>query len=389
MKVKPDFFNRLREEIRESAAITDPEKSTDEIINEFCDRFDNGTPHVIDIMKGIQNGSISCSEVDWKKDVIGIIKLLDYIPTCLETTTWLWSLLCYVEDLSKRIEILNQIKAVAPKSYKDIFYASCLINDCDILIRLCRRAIDVNKNNRIKIRHTWNDNRKILNDIALVLNDNAVEPKDLVAIAELVHRTLQFGSPKGLLECILSYNSLIGEMSMMNIVEFVKNLYIAESLRRTINQGHLFYMDLPKLENFDRKLRKGCFDIYIESSLKRVERILDKDTTRVDDPDELECCQHLLQCEKELLASNDYLEAFVETPAYDALWYPGRDMIDDMIKSFIPYLEKRIAALQPERANMGNTIINVGHDYINGNKYVGTSIEKVSDDATGAIINPK
>jgi hypothetical protein len=199
MKVKPDFFNRLREEIRESAAITDPAKSTDEIINEFCDRFDNGTPHVIDIMKGIQNGSISCSEVDWKKEVIGIIKLLDYIPTCLETTTWLWSLLCYVEDLSKRIEILNQIKAVAPKSYKDIFYASCLINDCDILIRLCRRAIDVNKDNRIKIRHTWNDHRKILNDIALVLNDNAVEPKDLVAIAELVHRTLQFGSPKGLL----------------------------------------------------------------------------------------------------------------------------------------------------------------------------------------------
>lgn len=388
MKATEHFFNELRKEVRENAGLPEQQKSVDEALSELHDRLFDGTPHIISTMRDIQMGTIRYTDVDWKKEIIGILRFFEYIPTYTETITWLWTFLSIVKNASTRIDILHEIKAIAPQCYDNFMQVGYLVDDCDSLIYINRRVIAVNLNNNIRVRKTWSDDKAILNDLAFILHDQAVEPKDLVAIAERVHRTLQFGNNEGLLETILKSNRLIGETSMDNIVEFVKNLYIAESLRQTVNDGFMFYMELPKLKTFDRKLRKACFDLYIESSVKRIEKKLDNDTSRIDDPDELECYQYLLEQEKTLLNNPDYLEAFTETPVYDGLWYPGKEMIEEMITSFIPYLEKKIAAMQPKQTAGGNTTIIVEKgDYVNGDKNIGVNIEHVDSNATGAIIN--
>ena len=245
-----------------------------------------------------------------------------------------------------------------------------------------------NNRNDIGIRHSWQGEQKSLNDLAYILSDKVVEPKFMVAIAEEMYQASQGDSKQAMVTLVLHANRNIGHISMDNIIDFAKTLYIAEGFRHLILSGEEDYRDIPALADFEPKLLKACFEEYIRLRTIDIKDIIEQDLTHCGDAEELECLEYLYEKESQLVNRENMLEDFRGSAAYNAMWYPGKQKVLDMINVFVEYLRNKIKKLKKEEAKLGirDNIqnFNVQGDYIAGDKHVGAHIDNVSPGAIGA-----
>ena len=181
------------------------------------------------------------------------------------------------------------------------------------------------------------------------------------------------------------------DVTIDNIVDFAKNLYIAEGFRHLILSGEEDYMDIPTLADFDPKLLKACFEEYIRMRNRDIKDIIEQDLTHCGDAEELECLECLFEEESQHVNRENMLEDFRGSAAYNAMWYPGKQKVLDMINVFIEYLKNKIKKIKKEEAKLGirDNIqnFNIQGDYIAGDKHVGAHIDNVAPNAIGAQIN--
>ena len=344
------------------------------------------TPDVVQIMQDINNGNIRYSDVDWELQIKTMLKLCSLMPTKFPSVIWLWGLLGEIKDINTRIDILHKMQEVATKCFEDVFQARDFREDCNCLIYVYQGSLQYN-NKIIGLRHCWTDDKKHLNDLAHILCKEMVDPKFMVAIAEEMYQASQGDRKQAMLTLVLRASRNIGHISMDNIIDFAKNLYIAEGFRHLILSGEEDYRDIPPLAEFDPKLLKACFEEYIRLRNLEIKDIIEQDLTHCGDAEELECLEYLLKEESQHVNRENMLEDFRGSAAYNAMWYPGRQKVLDMINVFVKYLNNKIKKIKKEEARLGirDNIqnFNVQGDYIAGDKHVGTHIDNVEPGGIG------
>lgn len=348
----------------------------------------NYVPDIIQTMQDVNAGTITYTDVDWELQIKTVLKLINLMPTHFSDVIWLWGFLAEIDDINKRIDILHKMQEVATKCFEDLFLASDFIKDCDCLIYVYQGSLQYNTQN-IGLRHYWTDDKKHLNDLAHILCKEMVDPKFMVAMAEEMYCTIPDSQRKHpMLELVLHASRNIDKLTMTNIVDFAKNLYIAEGFRRLILSGEEDYMDIPALSDFEPKLLKACFEEYIRMRNRDIKDIIEQDLTHCGDAEELECLEYLFDEESQHVNRENMLEDFRGSAAYNAMWSPGKQKVLDMINVFIEYLKNKIKKIKKEEAKLGirDNIqnFNVQGDYIAGDKHVGAHIDNVQPGAIGA-----
>ncbi len=350
--------------MQKNAVIRDEMKKGEEFVDEYISaRRDfnekkraalleaETVPDVVQIMRDINAGKIRYVEIDWEQQIKAVLKLCKLMPTKFPYVIWLWGLLGEIDDPTIRMDIIGKMQSAAPKCFDDQFEAQRFIEECNCIYQICIRARAYNLRNDIGIRHKWTDDRKSLNDLAHIFSDKVVEPTMMVALAEEMYSSVQDGEKKHyMLTLVLRAPRSIGKLTIDNIVDFAKNLYIAEGFRQLLLEGKEDSLDVPTLETFDWKLRNACFDVYIDLRKALIKEELEQDNTRVDGASDVECLEYLLEEESSVVDRENGLEQFRGSAAYNAMWYPGRQIVLDMINVFIKYLQTRIDKAKKEEA---------------------------------------
>lgn len=347
-------------------------------------------PDIIQTMQDINAGKIAYTDIDWEHQIKTVLKLINLMPTQFPYVIWLWGFLSEIEDPTIRMDILGKMQDAAPKCFDNLNDQQQFVSDCACIYQVCLKARAYNLRNDIGIIHKWTDDRKSLNDIAHILSDKVIDPAWMVAIAEEMYQASQGNKKQAMLTLVLRANRNIDQLTIDNIVDFAKNLYIAEGFRHLILSGEEDYMDIPTLADFDPKLLKACFEEYIRMRNRDIKDIIEQDLTHCGDAEELECLECLFEEESQHVNRENMLEDFRGSAAYNAMWYPGKQKVLDMINVFIEYLKNKIKKIKKEEAKLGirDNIqnFNVQGDYIAGDKHVGAHIDNVSPNAIGAQI---
>ena len=348
-------------------------------------------PDIIQTMQDINAGKIAYTDIDWEHQIKTVLKLINLMPTQFPYVIWLWGFLSEIEDPTIRMDILGKMQDAAPKCFDNLNDQQQFVSDCACIYQVCLKARAYNLRNDIGIIHKWTDDRKSLNDIAHILSDKVIDPAWMVAIAEEMYLASQGNKKQAMLTLVLRANRNIDQLTIDNIVDFAKNLYIAEGFRHLILSGEEDYMDIPTLADFDPKLLKACFEEYIRMRNRDIKDIIEQDLTHCGDAEELECLECLFEEESQHVNRENMLEDFRGSAAYNAMWYPGKQKVLDMINVFIEYLKNKIKKIKKEEAKLGirDNIqnFNIQGDYIAGDKHVGAHIDNVAPNAIGAQIN--
>lgn len=303
-------------------------------------------PDILQLMQDINSGEIRHQDVDWEFQLKHLLFLCRLMPQKFPDVILIWGILGQLDDPAIKMDIIGRLQEAATRCFDDPFRANDFKEDCSCIYRICVAARAYNLRNDIGIRHIWTDDRKDLNDLAHVLSDGIVEPQWMVGMIEEMRRAESENRRHPLLEIVIKANRHAGQLSVDNIVDFAKRLYIAEGFRQMILSGQEDYREIPTLEKFDWRLRNKCFDIYIDLRKEQIKELLNRDNTRVDGADDFEALQYLYDQEKAVVEQEKELDCTNGSPAYNAMWYPGRKIVEDMITVFIQYLPRKIAKLQ-------------------------------------------
>ena len=288
-------------------------------------------PDVVQTMQDINDGKIAYTDVGWELQIKTVLKLINLMPTIFPNVIWLWGLLGEIDDINTRIDILHKMQEIAYNCFDEVLHARDFREDCNCLIYVYQGSLQYNTKN-IGIRHYWTDDKKHMNDLAHILCKEMIDPKFMVAMAEEMHCTTADPKRKHpMLELVLHASRKIDKLSMINIVDFAKNQYIAEGFRHLILSGEEDYRDIPALADFEPKLLKACFEEYIRLRTIDIKDIIEQDLTHCGDAEELECLEYLFEEESQHVNRENMLEDFRGSAAYNAMWYPGKQKVLDMI----------------------------------------------------------
>ena len=340
---------------------------------------------IIQIMQGINSGKIDFVQVDWVAQIKEVLRLCTFMSHKYPHILWLWNFINHIDEPTKRMDVLCKIRDAAPKCFDSGFEVTDFQEDCQCLYRICCNVRELKLQNKVKIVHTWNDaDRKSLNDLAYMLNDDCVDANFMVALAEEIYRSGHEGRNPNLTESILRCNRYLNTLSINNIIDFSKALYSAEGYRQCLLSGNPDYNEFPNLKNFKRQLRNASFDVYIELRAEQIRSKIAEDNEIVDDPDDIEY-YFILQKEEEEVAKREIsLEQFRGSRAYNALWYEGRDDVLKMTNMFIQHLPNYIAKKQSE---LSSQAVNSLQLPANANQVIIQTKEVKIKDNKGTIIS--
>lgn len=304
-------------------------------------------PCLIRTMQEIQDGKISnLNDVSWEQEIGEMVRLCKIMPTKFPPVFWLWAIIGIIEEPTKRMDVLGKIQDAAHDCFDSKDEADDFIRDCDSLVKINGRIREYYLRNDTDKSTIWSDEKKILNGIAHLYSDKYVYPEFLVAIAEDIYCSVQNKEKPKILTLLLRADQYTNRMSMDNIFEFSKALYVAEGFRQLFISGKEDYFEFPTLNSFNWRLRNRCFDIYIDLRLKQIRTELEKNNMRLDEPDDLECLYSLLEIEQMTANRENFFEDFRGSSAYEAMWFRGRKMVLNMMNLFVDYLQKRIEDLK-------------------------------------------
>ena len=311
-------------------------------------------PDILQLMQDINNGTLRYHDVDWEFQLKHLLFLCRLMPKKFPNVILIWGILGQLDDPAIKMDIISKLQEVAPKCFDSLMAAQTFKDDCNCIYRICVEARAYNMRNDIGVRNKWTDDRKDLNDLAHIFSDAVVDPQWLMGMIEEMRCAELEDRRRPMLEIVLKANRHAGQLSVDNIVDFAKRLYIAEGFRQMILSGQEDYRDIPTLEKFDWRLRNACFDIYINLRKEQIKELLNRDNTRIEGADDFEALQYLYKKEMAVVEREKELDCEKGSPAYNAMWYPGKKIVEDMITVFIQYLPKKIEKMRKaEEAKQG------------------------------------
>lgn len=302
-------------------------------------------PDLIQIIQDIDSGKKRWCDVDWEPQLKDILALSLLMPVKYPYILVLWGILGEIKSPSTRNDVLNRLIDVAPNCFASVPEKSKFIEDCHCLIQINMRLTEAILHGKDGIRHFWTDERKSLNDLAFLFSDKCVKAEDLVALAEEMYSRALEGENNYMLTLVLHANRQKGKLSVNNIFDFAKNLYIAENFRRHLLKGEAEkIIDLPVLSSLDTKLLKGCFDEYIRLRNVKIKDSIERDLAHYGDANELECLEQLYNHEQQVVEKINKAEGYCDNPctSYNAMWAPGRKTVLDIVNKFLQYLQGMI-----------------------------------------------
>ena len=328
-------------------------------------------PDILRIMQDINSGTLRYDKVNWELQLKNLIFLCRLMPKKFPHVILIWGILAPLDDPTIKMDIIGQLQDAAPKCFNSPNDAQDFINDCDCIYRVCMKVREYNLRNGTGDRRVWSDERKDLNDLANIFSDEMVDAQWMVGMIEEMKRSEVESRKHPLIEIVLKSNRNLGQLSIDNIVDFAKRLYIAEGFRQLILSGQEDYWDIPTLEKFNWRIRNKCFDVYIDLRKEQIKEQLNQKNTRIDGADDFEALEELTKKEIAIVERENEFDCEKGSPAYNAMWYPGRKLILDMINVFIKYLPKKIDKLRKaELAKQG--ILQIGHV---DNLYMGDNVQ--------------
>lgn len=262
------------------------------------------SPDLMRVMQDINSGKRTIQDIDWEKELQHQVDFFAQIPMNIPPALWLWGLICLVDEPTARMTILSKLQEQAIICFDKMEQQTEFVHDCDSLICINMHVRECKLNDSRKIIESWKDERKPLNDLALILSDAVIPGADLVALANALHSLEDTDIPEKLplLVVLRSFNPE-AEFRFDNLDDFLYYIELANVYRCMILRGKMNFEDDSKFECvLDRRLKKECFDNYIENRLKQVKsEICNK---QLDEPERLECLEELLKQEKTNAAHN-------------------------------------------------------------------------------------
>lgn len=160
----------------------------------------------------------------------------------------------------------------------------------------------------------------------------------------------------------------LGKLCSDNIVDFVRDLMIAETTRnKFLNEWKKTPIVTPK--SFPIKLRNRCFDMYISYRLPVIMQELEEDNDRLYPATELDALYELLEDDQQAFDRLDGIRQFQGSVAYSQIWRPGTPYILRTAELFLKYLQDVIANKKqitsaPQTVNIQQLNLGNGHQTI-------------------------
>ena len=335
------------------------------------------------LMKEINQGERNIRQVDWVTFLSDLIKAFRIMKKPVSPIGWVWALIGEIDEPTKRMELLSLWQDAAPKCFPTKEESDEFIASCDCLVRINSRLRHLYISESAQLPHTYDGEYggKGLNELAVIWADNHVYGEDLVALASEIHRSVMEGMRPPLIEQVLLSSRNYGHLAFDNIYDFSRNLFLAESFRTFLLEGKA-NSDVPMtFVDLKRKIRNACFDEYIRMRLAQIESEMENDNSLLLDPTIDDMYQELYSQERSVVDREFMFETFRGSQAYRERWYRGRPDVLQMMKYFMDYLNWKMENLHDVQ-KQPKVIVNNG-DYVAGNKYTGTVIEKVEAGGIG------
>ncbi len=330
---------------------------------------------ILQLMQEYNQGKIDLQQVDWETQLNNLLRTCDLIKTPSQSYGWLYGLFTVIEDLNLRSEFIDKLfyacldkKGIQhyDKFTEDIM---CILDIVDNL----RYFFKKNPEYTCVPYYVWralggyksNDPQYLAMDELTMFYDKLISPERLIALAEQLYNSHRSGIREPMLHELVHSVRYLGGVSFDNIYDFSKYLFMAEGYRTMLLSGVEDFNEIPSIETFSRKLRNGCFDLYIEKRIEDdIKHEMDEDNSLLEDPTELDYYQQLY-VEESSIANREFgMEQFKGSQAYHDMWYAARPEVLKMMEYFLQYLKLKMD-------KMKNTpSIKVEGDYVAGSKNV-------------------
>lgn len=342
-------------------------------------------PEEVNILRAVNRGETRLETVDWKTYLSEIVKMIGLMKDPISYIGCAWALLQEIDDYAQRADILSKWQDAAPECFptKEAAEAFHLDVEClkDIDYRL--RGLVLLQGAELPNTYDHVDGGKGLNEMALLWSDKYVSGSALVELASEIHKTVSAGNKDPLIEYFLYANRNSNQLPFDNIYDFSRNLFLAESFRQYLVTGKMYTSEPMTFGDFKRRLRNACFEEYIRLRIEQIREELDNDNWQLLDPTDEECYEELHKREKSVFDRETMFESFRGSQAYHDRYYRGRPEVLNMMQYFMKYLEWKMENLNEDTMPKNQSTQIINGDYVVGNKYIGTVIEKVEAGGIG------
>lgn len=356
-------------------------------LNQYPDAIKSEeVPEDVKFLQEINGGKINIDTYDWYGYLSTILNIHSHFDKQFSYVSFFWCLLCEIDDPIKRIKIIGIWKDLARQCFSDTEKADDFITEMSYLITLYKRVHKLIIDSPDSAPHTYDSvlYGKGLKELAWIWSNKHISGKDMVALASEIRQTLQERTKEPVIDYFLYCNRQYDKLVFENIADFSCNLFIAESFRQYLVEGKMYTTAPLAFGDFNRKLRNACFDEYIRLRIEQIREEKENDNWQLLDPTEEDCYQQLYEDEKSIYDREIMFEDFRGSEAYSQQWYKGRPEVLNMIQYFMKYLDWKMQHLhdEPHLSHQPQVVVNNG-DYVAGNKYSGTIVEKVENGGVG------
>ena len=296
-------------------------------------------PNIMRAMQDINSGAKKVDDYDWKKELVGILQFWNLIPMDIPSILWMWGVLGIIEDPNVRLSVLKNIKSKYYACYREIGEIDDFHTACRSLQHLYERMVAYNEQHR----QTTSYRTGKLKELASIMSDDTLEGNDLVDLANEIYleEIRHDNIPNPILGVVLNSYYNREHYCIDNVASFITYLYIAEGYRQLILSNNIDSTKLPEVKSIPRKIKKMCFDTYIERRIFGIREGFEYDEKRIEDPTDIECYQKLLKEETQHLS-------YVKIANTNWNPYPNRNIVIELSEQYIKYLQKIIDDLEKE-----------------------------------------
>lgn len=336
----------------------------------------------------INRGEKSIYDVDWVTFLRNIL-WMSQNKANERHITWVsivWGFTNELVDYNKRIDLLGLWQTKAQLCFENEDECKRFVENCDAVIRYNLQLRGLILHHGAKVPHLYDHvelGGRGLNELALVWERKNISGVDLVMLAEEIYQAHQRGEKEPMIEEFLQSYRYFNHISFNDVLTFSRFLFLAESFRQYLVDGKMQTSAPLTFGDFNRKLRNESFEEYIRLRIEQIREEQENNNWLLLDPTDEDCYQQLYK-EEESVANREFgFEQFRGSIAYSQQWYDGRPDVLNMIKYFMDYLSWKMEHLDKGDMSKNHPTQVINGDYIAGNKYTGTIIEKVEPGGIG------
>lgn len=344
----------------------------------------------VSLLQSVNRGDKTVKQVDWETFLSNVVKLVGQMTHPISPIAWAWAFINEIDDYTLRMDVLSAWIDVAPKCFPTQEDSDSFIEDCHCLIRICMKLRGVLLNGQAPLPHTYDRvelGGRGLNELAMIWSESVITGSDMIALAAAICDLSEDGNVAPQIDYFLYSFRDLPKLPFDNCYDFSRFLFLAEIFRQYLVEGKMYTDEPMTFGDFKRRLRNACFEEYIRLRKIEIEKKLDDDNWQLLDPTDEECYNELYKQESSVFNREISFEDFRGSKAYSDRYFSGRQDVLHMMRYFMKYLEWKMENLNEDTMSKNKPTQIINGDYVAGNKYTGTVIEKVEAGGIGVQEN--